>query len=676
MVVSEKNVSLGDRSSSVQMPVEQIERIPAILGEPDVLKALTLLPGVSGGTEGSANIFVRGGTPDQNLILLDGAPVYNVNHLFGFLSLFNTDAIRHVELFKSEFPARYGGRLSSVLKVDMKEGSRERFNARLSVGIVSSRLMLDGPIGRSKRTSFLLAARTSYLDLFTLPARFGFENGGNEFFNYNLYDLNAKVSHTFNDKHRMFLSFYGGSDRFQENFREVSGTEKSNLQWGNQTVTLRSARQLGQKAFLNSSLIYSRYGYEQSNETTRAELGTVDQYYEATSGLRSFSLRQTVEYAPIPAHQLTAGYELTNYRFTPQANEFRATGQPDYFFEQQLEANAVSVFAEDHLRLTPFWNWRLGLRWSQYFIDDRNYQFWEPRIASSIRLPWGVECIQSINWMHQPIHLLTNSGVGLPNDIWVPATANTPPQQARQWGTGLSRYFPRIGLEASVEYYQKYSRNLIDYREGSSFLSTIDQNWETVIARDGEGWSRGLELLLHKKVGRLNGLLSYTLSRHERRFDAINSGQRFPFQFDRRHDFSTALNYQINDGWTASATFIYHTGNAITLPTEKYPVPDELTPFTGGYVFTYGERNAYRLPDYHRVDLGFAHRKPKGQFGSREWRFGIYNLYNRENTYYIQPVNVAERDPNDFSNVLDWDVQLRNRYLIGILPYLSYTRSW
>jgi outer membrane receptor for ferrienterochelin and colicin len=663
------------KNGAIHMPVQQIERMPVLLGETDVLKALTLLPGVSGGTEGTSNIFVRGGTPDQNLILLDGAPVYNVNHLFGFLSLFNTDAIKKVELFKSEFPARYGGRLSSVLDISMKEGGREKINKKLSIGVVSSRFMIDGPIGKSKRTTFLLSARSSYLYLLTLPKRIGFSSGGSDFFNYNLYDLNAKISHQIHPKHRVFLSFYSGNDRFTDNYRDVGGTEKFGLQWGNQTMTFRSASQLGQKAFLNTSVIYSRYRYTQFNDYKRTTPDIAKQFYSGSSGLSSFTLRQTLEYSPWPSHHIIGGIETTAFRFVPQSNELQATGQPTFTFVRKLNANAFNLFLEDNFKISSFWKWHLGVRWNQYRIEGRTYRFLEPRIASRVRLIWGIEWTQSFSRMNQPIHLLTNSGIGLPNDIWVPATANTPPQTARQWGSGLSKYFDDWGIEATIEYYQKYTKNLIDYRQGRSFLETLDEDWEAVIERNGEGWSEGIELLLHKQTGRLNGMIAYTLSRHERQFERINNGERFPFQFDRRHDIASSFNYQIDEHWNIAFTWVYHTGNAVTLPTEKYPVPEELATYVGGYVFTYDQRNGYRLPAYHRADIGVANTKPKGEFGSREWRFGIYNLYNRKNTYYIQSTNVAIYEPGTL-NVIGWDTQLRNRYLLPIMPYVSFTRSW
>ncbi|HMQ47776.1 MAG TPA: TonB-dependent receptor plug domain-containing protein [Saprospiraceae bacterium] len=660
---------------AVQLPVQQIERMPSMLGETDVLKALTLLPGVSGGTEGTSNIFVRGGTPDQNLILLDDAPVYNVNHLFGFLSLFNSDAIKNVELYKSSFPARYGGRLSSVLKISMKEGNRERINKKLSIGLIASRLMLDGPLGKSKRTTFLCSARSSYLDLLTLPQRIAFEGSGSDFFNYSLYDINAKISHQLNERHRLFLSYYGGKDRFTQNFKDIAGTERTGLKWGNQTLTLRSAKQLGHSAFLNTSLIYSRYQFEQFSEDIRSQPDPAKQFYSSSSGLRSFQARQTLEYKPLPAHDVSAGFEATAWRFTPQKNELKASNQPDFFFKEVRDATSLSFFLEDDFQATRYLGFNLGLRWNQYSISGSSYQYWEPRLASRINLPEGIQWKTSLSWMHQPLHLLTNNGVGLPNDIWVPATANTPPQQSRQWSSGLFKYFENMGLEVSLEYYQKYSRNLIDYRDGSNFLEALDQNWESIIERQGEGWSEGIEFFLHKKTGRLNGLLSYTLSKHDRRFEGINGGNKYPFQFDRRHDFSASLNYQLNKAWNIACSGIFHTGNAITLPTEKYPVPSDLATYSGGYVFTYDQRNGYRLPNYHRADLGFAHTKSKGKFGSREWRFGVYNLYSRENTYYIQSENVRIYEPGTL-NIIDWDVRLRNRYLFRLLPYVAFTRSW
>lgn len=664
------------RMSTVQLPIQQIERMPAIMGETDVLKALTFLPGVSGGIEGSSNIFVRGGTPDQNLILLDGAPVYNVNHLFGFLSLFNSDAVRNVELVKGGFPARYGGRLSSVLKIDMKEGNKDRIRKKLSLGVVSSRFMIDGPLSKDKRTSLLLAGRTSYLDLFTFPLRLQFNaEKGNQFFNYNFFDLNAKVNHAFNARHRLFLSFYGGSDSFIEKFREISAVERNRLRWGNRTATLRSAHQLGNKLFLNNSLVYSDFNYAITHRVTATETGAEKQFFLSQSGLQSLSFQQSLEYAPGAAHAIVVGVEANRFRFTPQRNEVQAEGDPEIFYENRLGAGSLSLFAEDEFILRSWLSLSAGLRWNTYLLKERSFTFLEPRLAARISFWKQWQLKASFSNMHQPIHLIANNSIGLPNDLWVPATAQTPPQQAQQWALSLHRHFTQWGLEASLEYYQKYSWGLIDYSERKDFISTLDTDWETVIERGGRGWSEGVELLLHKKAGRLNGLLAYTLSRHERQFANINLGRRYPFQYDRRHDFAFSLNYQLNKHWNIAANWVYHTGNAVTLPTARVPAPEYARTYTGKYLFTYTTRNAARLPAYHRADLGVSYARTKENGRTHEWRLGAYNLYNRRNVYYLQPTNNRVVGPDGYT-IIDWDVAINERRLLSFLPYVSYTLEW
>jgi hypothetical protein len=636
--------------STINIPIQQIQKLPAFMGEVDVLKILQLLPGVQSGSEGSSGLYVRGGSPDQNLILLDGVPVYNVTHLFGFFSVFNSDAINNVQLIKGGFPARYGGRLSSVLEINMKEGNMKEFKGSGSLGVIASRITLEGPIIKDK-ASFIISARRTYIDILAKPIiKASFPGDGDA--GYYFYDLNGKVNYRLGKKDRLYLSAYAGDDRFF--FREKQefgqsgttyGSEYSGgLDWGNLTAVLRWNHQFNQKLFSNLTLNYTKYTFNTRiafREYTKAQGSTIEDFTFALryfSGIRDWSTRVDFDWLPNPDHYVKFGANAIWHSFRPGAVQFKleegtsGIGIDTTITNSFVEAGEYRIFVEDDIRISQRLKVNAGMHASLFAVQGETYTSLEPRVSGRYMLAEDLSAKASYARMSQYIHLLTNTGVGLPTDLWVPATANVLPQRSWQVAAGLARTLPK-GYEVSVEGYYKVMDNIIEYKEGSSYLGSSD-NWEAQV-ESGTGWSYGAEVFLQKKEGPTTGWVGYTLSWTERQFENINFGKRFPFRYDRRHDLSVAVVHELSERIELSATFVYGTGNAITLPIAVYE--GEVDYFGYTYrepVYYYNERNGFRMRAYHRLDLGLALKK-ETKWGERSWNFNVYNTYNRRNPFFI-----------------------------------------
>lgn len=662
--------------SAIEVPVSQIKRAPALLGEVDVLKVLQLMPGVQSGVEGTSGMYVRGGSPDQNLILLDGVPVYNVSHLFGFFSIFNADAINHVELIKGGFPARYGGRLSSVLDITMKEGNQKEFAGEASLGIVSSKVTIEGPIVKDK-SSFIISARRSFADLIARPLiRRQNENDDIGFY---FYDINAKVNYRFSDKDRIYLSAYMGNDEFSWNRKypfEIQGrvlnTERGyTIDWGNLISTLRWNHVFNPKLFANTSLIYSNYDFNSSTTSVNFNIDedrgfsrkeTLNRF---TSAIEDFAGRYDIEYLPNPNHKVRAGVNLIRHRFTPGAYTLRFTdsidtilGTPNtYSWESQL-------YIEDAMNIGKQFRLNAGLHYSTFHVRKTEYGSLQPRIAGRYLINEKLSIKGSFATMTQFIHLLTSSGLGLPNDLWVPTTDVVKPQRSWQGALGAA-YEIKKGLDFTVEGYYKEMLNVIEFREGADFFQPI-RDWEEKVEA-GRGWSYGAEFLLHKKQGKLNGWIGYTLAWAQRQFDDINFGEKFPFRYDIRNDLSVVANYQLSDRLNFGSTVVWRTGTSFTMPIASYFM--ELNPGFPIQIDHYGGRNQYRLGDYHRMDLNLTWSKPK-KWGERAWVFSVYNVYDRRNPFFIFSDNLPPVEgPNG--------PELGDRYfgqftLFPILPSVNY----
>ena len=640
--------------SVVQVPIQQIKNAPVLMGEVDVLKTLQLLPGVQSGAEGMSGLYVRGGSPDQNLLLLDGAPVYNASHLFGFFSVFNANAIKNVQLTKAGFPARYGGRLSSVLEVDMKDGNMKTFEGEGSVGLIASQLTLQGPL-RKDQTSFIVSARRTYIDLLIRPFLPSDEKGG-----YHFYDLNAKLNHIFSPESRVFLSLYSGDDRFWSDFKEEyrggSYREEDNIAadfgWGNVTSTLRWNYLFDNQLFGNLTAIYSRYQLsthvdDRTTITSDGERETESLRLRYLSGIRDWGLKADLDYLPNPAHYIRFGGSGTLHTYSPGAAHIKSDppdGAPEdtTLAAQITDALEYSLYGEDDVQLSDRLKANVGLHTSGFLVNDEFYTSLQPRVSMRYLLPsdWAVKASYAL--MRQYIHLLSNSTVGLPTDLWLPATERVRPQQSRQFGVGLARQL-KDQYEFSLEGYYKTMTNLIEYREGASFLVGFgeSEDWQDKV-EIGRGWSYGAELFVQKKRGRTTGWIGYTLSWTKRRFAGLNQGRAYPYRYDRRHDTALVLTRQLTRSTSFSLTWVYGTGNAATLPVARYyddssgdgriiRVPRaSYLPYE---IVVYGDRNGYRMSAFHHLDFSF-------NFGQAEsaghgFSFGVYNAYNRKNPFFI-----------------------------------------
>lgn len=668
-------LSESNEMSMITLPVQQIKQIPALLGEKDVFKALQLMPGVQKGSEGSSGLYVRGGGPDQNLIILDDAPVYNASHLFGFFSIFNGDALKSVELVKGGFPARYGGRLSSVVEMTMKDGNKQKLSGEAGIGIISSRLLLEGPIKKGV-SSFLVSGRRTYIDALTRPFMDDTETAG-----YYFYDLNAKVNYDFGRKNRIFVSGYFGRDKFSVVTRYRStDRDEGGLYWQNATATVRWNHLFGSKLFSNTSIIFSDYTLKIYNKVKEDYQSYSLEYL---SGIRDFSLKHDLDYNISPNYGIKTGIILTNHRFAPSAIVEKDELNLVYVNKKTLyESLEGGLYVENNLSIGERLKANAGLRFSNFIAKSEDYYSLEPRIVINYRLIKNISFKAGYAEMNQYIHLLSNTGIGLPTDLWVPSTDRVKPEHSKQVSAGLAKDFPMDDITLTLEGYYKTTDRILGYRPGASFMAIDDPSesqdftWQDNVA-PGKGKSYGIEFLLHKKTGKFNGWIGYTLSWTKLQFDELNFGKEFWARYDRRHDMALVGIYNITDRITFSSVWVYGTGNAITLPLGEFPAPThnplndilESAGQSGFYSFNqqvtdYGELNSYRMKPYHRLDFAFRFYKQKAKY-ERVWEIGVYNTYNRKNPffYFIE----EDYDGNSVTS------KLRQVSIFPLIPSVTYS---
>jgi hypothetical protein len=666
-----KKISEESQMSVINIPIQQIKDIPALLGEKDVLKVIQLMPGVQKGSEGSSGIYVRGGGPDQNLIILDDATVYNAYHLFGFFSLFNGDALKSVELVKGGFPASYGGRLSSVINMQMKEGNQEKFHGEAGIGLISSRLVLEGPLLK-KKSSFLISARRTYIDAFIYPFLPPDQKGG-----YYFYDLNAKLNYTLTDKDRVYLSGYFGKDKFYFNSKSDGYAMKGNLNWGNATGTLRWNHIYNGKWFSNTSAIFTNY---QLGIGSREEFDS--SYFDLNfiSAIRDYTIKHDFDYFPNNKHHIRIGATTIYHRFRPSAVVVKGSDAASNKSKvKSIFSNESGIYIEDDWKINGRIKANVGLRISHYFINNKSFIKPEPRVSARYTITENSSIKASYALMNQYLHLLSSTGVSLPTDLWVPATNNLKPMQSQQWAIGWAQELPKA-VTLTIEGYYKKMDDISFYKEGASFLLIDDPegseaiNWEKNITQ-GKGWSYGGEVLLQKEKGKWNGWIGYTLSWTYVQFDSINFGKKFFPRYDRRHDISIVNIYKFNDHIKLSCTWVYGTGNAITLPLAQYNAAPHHPSKNDGYTTQsffgfnsnfrndYGEKNGFRMAPYHRLDVGIQFTKVKKRY-TRTFELSFYNAYNRWNPffYYIERGQTATQN------------KLMQITLFPILPSVSW--SW
>ncbi|GGM78442.1 TonB-dependent receptor [Dyadobacter beijingensis] len=689
----EDYVSRTVQMSKVEIPIQQLKKVPAFFGEKDVLRILQLMPGVQKGTEGQTGLYVRGGGPDQNLIILDDAVVYNANHLFGFFSIFNSDALRSVELTKGGFPARYGGRLSSVLEMNMKEGSKEKLHGEGGIGLISSRLTLEGPISKGK-SSFLISGRRTYIDFLAAPLIARQQRGEDSQVKpgYYFYDLNAKMNYDLGSKDKLYVSGYFGRDKFHANEESSTTETRAGLDWGNATATMRWNHVLNQKLFVNTSFIFSNFKFGVSSYSKELNPdGTLDDEFslEYDSRIRDLGVKTDFDFYPSSRHSVRFGAQATFHKFVPSALAIAGTftDNPIERSVRPVHSLETGVYIEDTWQALDALKVNAGIRLSTFQTEVKTYVRPEPRLSAALRLAENLSFKASYARMNQYVHLLSNTGLGLPTDLWVPTTSRVAPQQSEQVAAGFAKDLERPALTITLEGYYKKMRNILNYKEGSSFLSINGENanelsWEDNVTA-GKGWSYGGEFLIQKKTGRFSGWIGYTLSWTYWKFPELNFGKTFFPRYDRRHDLSVVGIYELGKRVTLSATWVYGTGNALTLPVSNYRAATDnfVTRVTsdgkpainwfGPTVSEYGEKNSYRAEPFHRMDIAVQFRKQKKRH-ERTWEFGVYNAYNRRNPFFYNIQEDVVIMPNVTPATPVTKYSLKRYSLFPVLPYFSY----
>lgn len=614
----------------VRLDPKSVESVPVLFGEKDIIKVFQMTPGVKSAGEGNSGFYVRGGSADQNLILLDEAPVYNASHLLGFFSVFNSDALKDVTLYKGGMPAEYGGRASSVMDIKMRDGNSKKLGVTGGIGLISSRLTVEAPIVKDKG-SFMISGRRTYADMFLKLSKDKDIKSSQLYF----YDLNLKANYQINEKNRIFLSGYFGRDNF--GLADIFGFD-----WGNATGTLRWNHLVNDKMFSNTSLIFSNYSY-------RFLFNADGNDVKFTSSIRDWNLKQDFSYFPNPNHKIKYGFNAIYHTFIPGEikSDFESIGNIKLNERYALEGG---LYIQNDHSITEKFGLQYGLRYSFFnymgegtaytfneegdTLSSKKYDSWEsiktyggfePRISAKYEVSKNSSVKASVNRAYQYMHLLSNSTSSQPTDIWVPSSNNVKPQISDQASLGYFRNFFDNKYEASIEGYYKLLHNQIDYRNGANLFFNDLAEGDLVY---GKGRAYGAEFYLRKQSGKFTGWVSYTWSRSLRTFDLINDGREFPSRQDRVHDFAIVMMYDITDKLKISGNWVYYTGTAVTFPSGKYDIGGISVPY-------YTERNGYRMPDYHRLDLGLTWLVETKKNYESSWNVSIYNAYARRNAYAI-----------------------------------------
>jgi hypothetical protein len=667
-VIISSNTRKNENVESAQMgltrlDLSQVNNVPVIFGEKDVLKTIQLLPGVKTTGDGNTGFYVRGGNSDQNLILLDEAVVYNASHLFGFFSTFNSDAIKDVNLYKGGMPAQYGGRLSSVLDIKMLDGNDKKYTVQGGIGLIASRIKVEGPIVKD-RGSFMISARRTYADVFLKLSPDSTTRGASLYF----YDLNAKVHYRLNDRNTIYLSGYFGKDvlGLKDNFE---------TNWGNQTATLRLNHIFNNKLFLNTSAIYSNYNFTVQSFSSNND-------FKVHSKIRDFNLKEDFEYFLSSENTLHFGINGTHHNIQPGDISSSNNSAVNPQTIQSRDGIESSVYVSDDWHVGNRLNLLFGLRlatfslfgpgtFTTYNANDqpiasqtyssgqvvKSYTNLEPRFSASFKFDDQHSVKASYNRNTQNINLISNSTASSPTDLYVMSSNNIKPGISDQVALGFFKNSVNNQYEFSTEIYYKKLQNQIDYKNGAQLIANQDVESQLVY---GEGRAYGWEVFFKKRYGRLNGWIGYTLSKTENRFNAINNGNYFAAKHDRTHDMSIVGIYKLSDRWTISSTFVYGTGNAVTYPHGKYLVGGLTTLY-------YSERNSDRLPAYSRLDLGATFEGKQHKRFHSSWTFGLYNAYNRKNPYTI----TFQDDPNDKNRT-----QAVKTSLFGRIPSITYNFTY
>ena len=670
----EERVELG----MVELPVAQVKTMP-MFGEPDVLKAMQLLPGVQGGSDGRSGLYVRGGSPDQNLFLLDGTPLYYVNHLGGFVSLFHPDILKKIKLYKGGFPARFGGRLSSVVDLRMKEGNKKEFRGSYGIGIISGDLTLEGPIITDK-TSYIVSLRRVWIDLLLRPiTKIAFKHAS---LGYNFYDFFGKISHEADEKNRLYFTLYGGDDKlgFYYRVREDKTRSQARYIWGNVLSTLRWNHIYNAKLNSDITLFYTRYRYKNDLSYRAEDIKDKTLY---TTSVHDFGVKADYNWYISKSYSMKTGAGISGNWFVPGQMSYKNEDEhqkADTIIGKQNRTRAMNMFVylENEISPSRWWKVNIGARIVNFRVSGKNYISAEPRILTNFNLGKLGALKAGYTQMMQPVHMLTYSGSAFPTDIWLPSTPEISPGLSTQYSVGYVKSLNRGQYEMTIELYKKNMEQLMTVKGGVPLVNT--NPWENNVEHNGIGRSKGVELMVQKKHGLNTGWISYTLAKSERQFENIDNGRPYPFKYDRRHDFSVVYNRKLSENVDLSATWIYGSGYPTTLHNGVYQV---IAPANGSIdspdsdlfafnrydeAYLYPGKNWLRMRDYHRLDLGFNFKKEriskKGKKQERTWTVGVYNAYNRQNAvFYYFSNNGQEDEP----------VKLYQQSGFPIIPSIKYS---
>ena len=666
-----KSELYGRRAKSplglITIPVKQLTLVPS-LGETDLLKSIQSQPGIKGGIEGSAGIYVRGGGSGENLFLLDDVPIYNVSHLYGFFSAFNSSAVKDIKLLKGSFPARYGGRTSSVIDVRSLEGNNKSIIGEVSVGFVSSRFTIDGPLFNDK-TTFMLSGRRSYFDLYASSLKkTGLLDKG--FPDYYFYDLNMRITHTLSNKDKLYLNFYKGKDNNNTinetsltnvDVETLSARREENSGWGNIISSLRWNHTFENSLFVNTTLAYSGYDYfsktlSNSSVLKLLENKQIDKKYKAvySSNIADITLKTDFDYT-LTKHKLSFGAGNIWHIYHPGENILSMDDQEikqkldTSFVNAVINANEPFIYIDDEYNVSQKLKINAGLRFSG-LLSSREQDFnFEPRLSANYALSHSFVLKAGYSRMVQYLHLLSSSGVSMPTDLWVPALKSLKPLTSDQIDAGVSYEFNEMTI-FNIEIYRKWLNNSYDFKNGASLMTDFSPWYEKTT--QGKGFSEGIEASVDKQQGRLKWCINYTFSKANRSFAQLNNGISFPFKYDRRHDFNISTSYQLSKKLDVSAVWVYGTGYPISLPVEMY---DPIM-FTEMSVVYYPSRNNFSLPDYHRLDLGI-HYNTSNKLGEQTISLDIFNAYNKKNPVSIYYAYCS----------------FNYTYLLPIIPTITYT---
>lgn len=674
---SDRNVASAD-VGRMELKIETIKSMPALMGEADVIKSIQLLPGVQSGGEGNSGYYVRGGGTDQNLILLDEATVYNAGHLFGFFSIFNADAVKSVDLIKSGMPAYHGGRAASILNVYQKDGNLKRYQVEGGLGLIFSHLTVQGPIKKNK-ASFIISARRTYADILIQP--FLKKESPMKGMDFYFYDINAKINVVLNDKHRLYFGAYYGNDVY--GFKSTSSKTICRFLWGNAIASARWNYIISSKLFLNTSATFSYYDFS-------TEMGMDVYQFKLKSGIRDYGLKSELTWTPNPKHNLRFGVNNTLHQCLPGQYAVQAGEGFDFALPkvQPYMANEFALYAHDEWNISRRWLLNAGVRYThfshigsftRFILDERGnvvdsinykpgelisqYNRVEPRLSLRFLIDTLTSIKASATLNNQFLHQISIASISLPTDVWMPSTDLIKPQTVMQFSLGVFRNFHQNMFESYIDLYYKKMYNLAEYRDGldmGAFTINPDQLYVY-----GQGWSTGAEFFVKKTRGRLTGFIGYTLGFTRKQFDDLNNGEPFWAKYDRRHDVSISLSYEIlRNKLNVSALWVYQTGNTMTIPIGYYF-------YMGSYITEYSDRNGYRMPPYHRLDLAINWTIKKSSRFETGLNFSCYNVYNRKNPFFI----FLETQTNIDMSTMDFSMQTQ-AYQMSLFPIIPSIMWW